>query len=124
MRRRWRAEPTWVASRGCVGVCFVSVAIGGEVDAEGGFGADEGGVETVESVGGGGDGLRVGEAGESVAAPARQVHGVERDVGPVVGRIGEGFALRGGTRSSHPHPNHSPQRLDIHRGIRPRDAGG
>jgi hypothetical protein len=77
--------------------------------------------------------------------PACQVQGVERDVGPVVGRIrgrgvggsvegvqaggavvvgGEGFALRGGTRSSHPHPNHSPQRLDICRGIRPRDAGG
>ena len=50
-----------------VGAGFVLVAVGGvgggEVDAECGLGADEGGVELVEGVGEGGDGVGVAEAG-------------------------------------------------------------
>ena len=71
--------------------CFVLISAGREccrqVDVERGLGADEGSVETVEGVGKDPDGVRVSEAGEGVAAPAGEVHGVERDVGLLVGRI-------------------------------------
>jgi hypothetical protein len=70
---------------------FVVIPAGREccrqVDAERGLGADEGSVETVEGVGEDPDGVGVSEAGEGVAAPAGEVHGVERDVGPFVGWI-------------------------------------
>ena len=77
---------------GCVAgmaasVVIVTVACQGrrEVDAECGFGADEGGVEPGECVGKNRDGVRVAEAGEGVAAPAGKVHVVERDVGAFLG---------------------------------------
>lgn len=69
--------------------CFVPVADGceggGEVDAKRGLGTDEGWVEFSQCVGENRDGVWVAEAGEGVAAPAGEVHGVERDVGAFVG---------------------------------------
>jgi hypothetical protein len=90
---------------------------GREVDAECCLGAHERRVKAVQGVGEDGDGVGVTEAGECVAAPPGEVHGVECDVGSLVDRIlrqefgrsvvgvqagglvavgGEGFALSGG----------------------------
>jgi hypothetical protein len=70
---------------------FVLIPAGREccrqVDPKRGLSADEGSVETVEGVGEDPHGVGVSEAGEGVAAPAGEVHGVERHVGLLVGRI-------------------------------------
>jgi hypothetical protein len=71
-----------------VSACFVPVAVrcegDREIDAEGGLGADKGWVEVVEGVGEDRSGVGVAGSGECVAAPAGEVHGVERDIGPLV----------------------------------------
>ena len=79
---------------GCVvgvGACLVPVVVGGqggcEVDVECGFGADKRWVESGECVGEDRGGIGFAEAGECVAAPAGEVHGVERDVGAFVGCV-------------------------------------
>jgi len=70
---------------------FVLIPAGREccrkVDVERGLSADEGSVETVEGVGENLDGVGVSEAGEGVPAPAGEVHGVERNVGLLVGQV-------------------------------------
>ncbi len=58
-----------------------------EIDVECGLSADERRVESGECIGENLGGVGIAEAGECVAAPASEVHGVECDVGSVVGRI-------------------------------------
>ena len=90
MRRRWRAEPvSWASSVGAGEVAAGFVAFpgdvqgGGEVAAQSCLGAGEGAVHPGQGGGQVGDGGRVAEVDEAVAAPAGQVGVVEREVGQV-----------------------------------------